>query len=629
MTATVETEPFAARPPTPAAHDWAAEPIDVTPDQPAWIPQRREASPRTWLAVLVLAGIIGCIVYLLSIYYAPSHGGTDQDGYLLTGRLMLDQHVIGFTPTDPYQFVGRMLVVTDAGRVYTKYPVGFPLFASAARAIGGMDAVYLVNPACYLLACLMSFWLFRTITSNFIALLGVIWLACNPVALILAFDANSHASSLLCVVVGFWGLLKWSKMHRTWIGFVGGFALGYAAIIRYTEFLLIVPLLFAMLAAAEMRPWRLHKHLAPLIGWAIPILFMGCVCWACFGAPWRTGYSLDHEQTGFGLKYLLGDATSNPPREMGNWETLFVQINHIGMILLWPLWIVGMVAMFGKSWRMATLLALWIVPPTLLYLCYYWAPAGEDHVWYLRFFLTAFPGMMLCALWVLDRAQRSLGPAAPVALAALTGLAALLNFVNIAPGLENQMEGKLALTQMRDRLAQAVPPNQGNVVFVDEGVGNYLDSIGGYHLEDLGIFRPNTFVNLKRSLDNQQNPEDPSPLQRSRTLALMHLLGHPAKNGELTPKPQDEVDKMELTAITDALDAHKRVAFIIHGNNFSDLVRDNGKLNAKLLTSWDELPPLPRMAAGVLTRWNNGNLVQLPPQNQHGPPWRVYEVTRK
>ena len=103
--------------------------------------------------------------------------------------------------------------------------------------------MYLVNPACYLLACLMSFWLFRTITSNFIALLGVIWLACNPVALELAFDANSHASSLLCVVVGFWGLLKWWKTRHAWIGFVGGFALGYAAIIRYTEFLLIIPLL--------------------------------------------------------------------------------------------------------------------------------------------------------------------------------------------------------------------------------------------------------------------------------------------------------------------------------------------------------------------------------------------------
>ena len=84
-----------------------------------------------------------------------------------------------------------------------------------------------------------------------------------------------------------------------------------------------------------------------------------------------------------------------------------------------------------------------------------------------------------------------------MALGALTAMGCILNFVNIAPGLENQMQDKLAFSIMRDRLAQAVPPNQGNVLFVDEGVGNYLDSLGGYHLLDLSLFRPNTFQNLK------------------------------------------------------------------------------------------------------------------------------------
>ena len=115
----------------------------------------------------------------------------------------------------------------------------------------------------------------------------------------------------------------------------------------------------------------------------------------------------------------------------------------------------------------------------------------------------------------------------------------------------------------------------------------------------------------------------PSPCSASRTLALMDLLGQPARNGELIPKPQDQIDKMELDAINHALDDHKRVAFIIHGNNFSDLVHDNGHLVAKLLTSWDDMPPLPRMAAGILTRWNNGQFVRLPPENQHGQPWRI------
>ena len=63
--------------------------------------------------------------------------------------------------------------------------------------------------------------------------------------------------------------------------------------------------------------------------------------------------------------------------------------------MIWPVCIGGMFAMFWYSWRLATAIALWVIPPTVLYMFYYWAPAGEENVYYLRFFLTVFPGMIL------------------------------------------------------------------------------------------------------------------------------------------------------------------------------------------------------------------------------------------
>src|SRR5205085_5977703 len=98
-----------------------------------------------------------------------------------------------------------------------------------------LDGMYLVNPLCTVLACYFAYFLCRQLVSPFASLMGVAWLACNPLTLVYATDANSHASTLLCVCAGFWGLLSWMRLggqgKANWRGFLGGFALGYACTI--------------------------------------------------------------------------------------------------------------------------------------------------------------------------------------------------------------------------------------------------------------------------------------------------------------------------------------------------------------------------------------------------------------
>jgi hypothetical protein len=508
-------------------------------EQPLW-PVPQEASGRSWLVVMALIAILGLYGWLLSFYYAGAHAGVDQDGYLMTARLIAgDKNVfspqapapvppalaagqpglapsaiqtnpwfdgirnrLSFIPETPFQFAGRMCIITEPYgppdpakpaeyRVYAKYPFGYSLMAAIGLALHGFDGLYIVNPLCTVLACYFAYFLFRQAVSPFMSLLGVLWLACNPLVLIYANDSNSHASTLFCVCVGFWGLISWVRLRQNWRAWIGGFFLGYACTIRYSEFLLVLPVLFAALLnlrftqprwgrvifvwlavaalaveayAAQwiffgvytwmdahrllteagagtlglaailwtgilLRPTfsSLFGSLSVLCAWAIPIGVLAGVCWVCYGAPWKTGYTYCHESTGFAWKYLTGDLGHGMIRQ-GNWETLITQLNHIGLFVLWPLALAGIFALVGSAWRLGGLIALWVLPATCLYMLYYWAPTGENTVGYLRFFMSIVPGLIFAGIWVLDRGLVVLRGERRASLVAITlfGLAVLI-----------------------------------------------------------------------------------------------------------------------------------------------------------------------------------------------------------
>ena len=323
---------------------------------------------------------------------------------------------LSFVPESQFQFGSRMSIMTEPFhdpapgeepyRLYAKYPFGYSLLAAGARLLTGRwDAAYMVNPFCTVLAVFFSYFLFRTAVSRFAALMGAILLACNPLVLYYSNDANSHATTLCVVVIGFWGLLSWWKTGVWWRGFLGAFALGYACTIRYSEFLLVLPVTFAALANLRWNKKALWSSAGVMIGWAIPVVTLAMVCWIAFGAPWKTGYTYCKEDTGFAWKYFIGDNTEPTNRTgVGNWETFLQQMNRTGLFAVWPLALAGLMGMLGKSWRLGLTLGLWVIPSSMLYMFYYWAPQGETATNYLRFFVSTIPGFLFAALWLIDRA---------------------------------------------------------------------------------------------------------------------------------------------------------------------------------------------------------------------------------
>jgi hypothetical protein len=254
----------------------------------------------------------------------------------------------------------------------------------------GVELAYLVCPMCTLLGLVATFQLVRLVAGSFGAILAMIAVACSPVTLELANNSNSHASSLFCVSWGMFLLIRWWQSGGTARACLAGFLLGYAVTIRYTEGLLLLPLVLAALLRA---PWRCRRAMIEtallLAWWAIPVMFLLCFNLGAFGS--LTGYDSTNESTGFSWQYF-----------QTHWDTTTRQFYNSGLFFILPVAVAGLVVMFVQHWRMALLLASWIVPSLIVYTAYYWAPDNVTTA-YLRFYLTIFPALAMAGFWLMAR----------------------------------------------------------------------------------------------------------------------------------------------------------------------------------------------------------------------------------
>ena len=91
---------------------------------------------------LAVAGA-AAFLWFAAQYLVTAHGGTDQNGYLVGGRLLAEHGSMALRPVnpvtgvgDPFLFVGQMWVGVDLNgpeeRYYPKYPMGLPALVAVA-----------------------------------------------------------------------------------------------------------------------------------------------------------------------------------------------------------------------------------------------------------------------------------------------------------------------------------------------------------------------------------------------------------------------------------------------------------------------------------------------------------------
>ncbi len=386
-------------PPVQTVLDYAAQSVDVAPLARSGVPELPiENRAKRWIYVFLAILISVAYFCVVLNFWTPAHQGVDQNGYLVGGKMFAQTLSMEQAPTqigkpnlfDPHQFIANMWVSASNNpqHFYPKYPLGLPLIYAIALWIGGTHGValaHLVSPIAMSLTVLGVFFLARQFTGSFPALLAMLVFATSPTTNYLVNNPNSHASTVFCCVWGMICVLHWWRRGGWMWAMLGGFLVGYAATIRYTEGALLLPLVFAAIVNLNWRSLRSWIESALIgVGWAIPVAVLLTYNWFEMGT--LTGYDATNESTGFAWAFFYD-----------NWETITRQLSENGLFFMMPIAIAGLIAMFWWNWRVAVFLWLWIGPCLTIYTFYYWAPDG---VGYLRFVLTILPPMLVGGFWL-------------------------------------------------------------------------------------------------------------------------------------------------------------------------------------------------------------------------------------
>jgi len=547
-----------------------------------------------------------------------------------------------------------MWIRTPQGIYYPKYPAGLPLiYATLIRlsAAYGKTWCFLVSPVCATLALAAMFLLVRMLAGSFHALLGMIVLATGQTTLLLTNDPNSHAAALCFSLWGMCLLAFWCRSGKTWVGVLAGLVLGYAVTIRYTEGLLLLPLLAAVLLDYLLRlgrgSWRRLgtwlRPAAPLLAWLVPTLSLVIFNNLTMG-HW-TGYDFTKESEGFTQAEFYR-----------KWEFTTQELYLYGLIFIAPLGIAGMVLIFRRAWTWGVLMALWFVPGAVLYTSYYWGLQSPG-VGFLRFFLTLFPPVIACAMWLLRSAGEGAGVgvgtgagagaeaganesaspamgggsvAHPIAAGVVVAIAGSIGLYASLPELERQHAGNLNLAYSATQIVTHVSTRNGGkpvkpVVFADEGLFPqllmYMQFIGDYdwYAADAFDFRLGGgffFFANRRSAD-QDSPVLVQPERRDYMEGVLH------------GKSESDLTREQNRIMNQAFDQGRPVYAVIQRTEVWDFESRflGQRYQAEVISRWREPAPVPaeRDPTPLTTTAHVPNLIL----NWEPRSWVLMRISRK
>jgi len=341
------------------------------------------------LRALLVAGLVA-YAGVLAVVGSHAAGGSDSAGYLGSARLLsrgefttpvrvpegvdLDRRTAAvFIPLGFAQ--GRNL-----GSMSPSYPAGFPAhMAVLARLLGERTGPFLVVPIASAAALWLLYRMARELgVSAQMSLLGTTLLAISPTWLLLSLQPMSDVPATAWALATLLIALR-ARQQGRWAP-VAGFGLGLAVVVRPSNALLVLPLAFAL-------PWRWKRIVAFGLG-GLPVLAALLMYnWASYGSPMLSGYGpASQADLMFRLEYFP------------------VRFRHYGFwtaVALGP-WIplawLASVALRGRALRERLLLLAWFLPPFLFH-CFY---MPYDPWWFTRFFLPAFPALLIGAAWVFE-----------------------------------------------------------------------------------------------------------------------------------------------------------------------------------------------------------------------------------
>jgi hypothetical protein len=502
---------------------------------------------------------------LMAGYFVPAFDGVDENGYILTAkRLAVTGDGAKYTD-QPLEYVSENVVQTGEGQFYAKYPLGYPWLCALAYRLGGPSAVFWVNPILAVVAVVGMFLLGRALISDWAGALAAILLATNPLHNFYGLSALSHTGAVCFAIWGMLFLWRWAQAGGWLNAALAGALTAYACTIRYTEALMFLPV--AAMVAARCREaaclrsafWRrnLREVLVLAGAAAVVITPLAIHHWMVFGAPWRTGYALCGESTGFGWEWFKK-----------NWWLMVTRLNSPGLMLIFPVGLVGLGWLSAHDRKRAALLGMWALPAMLLYAAYYWAPQG-DGPGYIRFFVSVFPPLILAGLAFLCQFV----PAIP--LGAFVALAATANLRDSMLQLERRAARLQYVEETWSVLHNKLPADA--VVVANGRTLNSVEYAGDYVLFSTDAFDRNAIKRRIKVLDDH----DPHPFQRRKAEVLARELGD---------KTDAQLADMQRALLVTNVVAGRTVALIASRDDFRNARgRLGGAFRYDTLAEWVEV----------------------------------------
>lgn len=545
------------------------------------------------IGMCIAIGFSVAFLYAILQFWAPAHQGVDQNGYLVGGRQLATTGSTGLLPEHPLGFVGAMWVrVAETGVNYPKYPIGLSfLYAIPIWIFGnthgglGYQYAFLISPIGAGLSVLGMYFLTRQFAGVFASLSAMLLLASSQVLLTLANNPNSHASCLAFVVWGVFFLVRFWQTASLWRGLLGGFLLGFAVTIRYTEGLLGVLIAIVVLSMIHWRDWRSWlRAAAPVLGWMIPVAYLVIFNLVAMGTP--TGYDTTNESKP-GSAFTIAHVYEN-------WEKLIRQVHDSGLFFAVPIGLLGMFLAMRTGWRRAAILWAWLLPGALVYMAYYWAP--DRGISYLRFFLTMLPPLAIGVGIVFEAISRQPNTKRWIATVAAAGVLAMscgLSVYRTTSGLEDGQPTSFALEDMQRSQANLAALGQvvtqtapaKSVLFASPSQLHYLQFLGDYE-----CFSPEYFTtNFARRLENTEakidDNIDPMGQQGERRRWLLSIVEN---------KSEDVLNQMLSDLIRTSIESDKKV-FFVTSQRWMDayakrFFRKDSPFSFKTVARYDEMP---------------------------------------
>lgn len=449
---------------------------------------------------------------LLAQRFHPAIATPDANGYWAQGRLLADTGQTWFKPESPLRFIGMHWLVMDEERYASRYPPGLPVLIAAVCKVFGADASMLLNPLFALASLAGVYFILVRLLSPTAGLTGMLALICMPRFAHHAEACDSHMAVTVLLVWGIYLLLRWRDSGRLWQLYLAGALLGAIPTVRYPEGLFALGIGLFLLAHC-----RRHGKPALQIGVATagaftPVLPLLIRNHLLFGGFWRTGYTLTNEQTGFGWEYFQAYAVQYLKHLSGSGAGLF-----------WALGIVGIALLCCQRGQrpLGGLLALIVLPTTLLYMSYYWAPDNASAT--LRFLLPTFAIYAIAGVWMLWRLLEFQSPATRgIVVGSILLVHAGWGIVPLLQESRELAHKRQALSMITNAVRSHA--NEGDVILSHGIILQQLDSAGNWRLADADLAAGGAPGG--RPPHPGGDPDAPSPMQAEKnTAAAQHYEG--------------------------------------------------------------------------------------------------------